>query len=487
MIALLVGCAAAPRDPAKTEVAPGHGLLAARIVAHVPHLRIGLILTLRRLDRSGEVTLRSTHLPHARTAVFLEPLPPGRYRLDRVATFKGNAPLSSLPGEFDISANRVTDLGLIVLVFASLEQEPGFFITKTGRYVAVQERNARDTTAMLCALPPEVRARLRADEPLRPELQGNAQLNRRVLAAAKAHAGIVSQSALVPGQPVAFGRMLGQILAWDPGTEEGRAFDTGRSLNVLSVAFASDGSLLAGMEEGVVLWHRGGEWRELARPGGNGPVEFVGQAPSGEYFALVRDPEGFRLLSARDPQSAWSVARSFPVERAQAWLAAGKLVVIAWPRDLAPAGIHVFDPATRQWSQRDGTIDDRYEVLHDGSIVATSRGYRALHMRRSGGFGATEWRSTLMDETQNALFTDTTTVYRILLPQFGAERVQMIERSDDGGFTWARVGRVWRTGSGVWLSALPKPRWLLSSSPVGELSVSRDDGASWQPLKAGPE
>jgi hypothetical protein len=59
----------------------------------------------------------------------------------------------------------------------------------------------------------------------------------------------------------------------------------------------------------------------------------------------------------------------------------------------------------------------------------------------------------------------------------------MIERSDDGGFTWSQVGRVRLNRGTVGLFALPKPQWLLSSSPVGELWVSRDDGTSWQPLR----
>jgi len=217
-----------------------------------------------------------------------------------LSTLAGTAPLHALAGEFDISADRVTDLGLIVMVFANLERETGFITAKTGRFVTAQEISERDTAAVLSALPPEVRARLRTDDPLRPILQANADLNRRALAIAKAHAGIVSTSALVPGQPIAFGRMLGQILMWDPGTGRWRALDTGRNLNVLSVAFASDGSLLAGLEEGVVLSSRGGEWRELAGPAGNGPVEFVGQARS------VRPGGAPPCWTKRSPPCTWA-------------------------------------------------------------------------------------------------------------------------------------------------------------------------------------
>jgi len=486
LLALAAGCAT-PRDPAKTEIPPGNGLLAVRIVAHVPNApvhSVGLSLTLQRADGSGAVTVRSTNLPFSSSADILEPLPPGRYRLDYLQAYKGKAPLSSLSGEFEVLPDRVTDLGLIVLVFTNLDEkrETGFFVTRltSGRFVAVQESSAADTASMLLALTPEMRARLHAGDPLRPKLAANEEANRRVLAAARAFAGIVSSSALAPGQPVAYGRALGQILVWDPGTERWRVHDTGRRLNVMSVAFAADGNLLAGLEEGVVLEHREGAWCELARPGGNGPVEFVGQAPGGEYYALVRGPERSTLLSARDPYKGWTLVRSFEGKRARAWLAAGKLAVIIWPGVNETSAIHVFDPATRQWSgQAAGTADEHQEVLPDGSIVSM-RGYnrvvRVLEIRRARGFGTAGWHSNVMDETVSAVFADERTIYRTRLPDSG----NRIERSDDGGVSWASVGEAKPRER---LLALPKSRWLLSSTPVGELSVSSDDGATWERLR----
>jgi len=488
--AVLAGCAAPPRDPGKAEVAPGQGLLAARVTTQIPdvpmrpHDRAGLVgagLMVQNVDLKREYRMTRTASRETGTVGFLEPLPPGWYRLERVGTQRGTASLQSLPELFEVRADRVTDLGTIVLVFANLEvtQEAGFLSTKvkTGRYIAVQAHNPPDTAAALRALTPEMRTRMRADEPLRAVVQPNEKLNRDALAFAKVNAGFVSKSMLAPNQKVAFGRKLGQILTWEPDADRWRVYDTGRTLNVTSVAFAGDGSLLAGMEEGVVLAQRDGAWRELAWTGGSGPVEFVGQAPSGEYFALVGGPEEHKLVSASDPGTARSMVQSFPTtERARAWLVAGRIIVIVWPHDLKPASIHVFDPATRQWSQREAPKEDEYEVLNDGAIVATSRRFDGVHMRRLDGFGAAEWRTNAMDRTISAYFADATTAYRL---RFGESGVREIERSADGGFTWTPVGQTAQIGL---LHPLPKPQWLLMSSPVGQLMLTQDGGAVWEPL-----
>ena len=114
------------------------------------------------------------------------------------------------------------------------------------------------------------------------------------------------------------------------------------------------------------------------------------------------------------------------------------------------------------------------------SIVANSRGGFAFHMRRLDGFGAAEWRINAMNKTFDAFFAGATTAYSVRVAESG---VWEIEHSEDGGFTWTSGGQTSRTGLPYpVLHPLPKPQWLLMSSPVGELTLSRDGGNIWEPL-----
>jgi hypothetical protein len=503
-LALLAGCAMtdeqrAQLDPATTEVAPGQGLLAARVLISIraSPLKSGYaILTLSRPDGS-RLSIRSKTTGRAEAAVFLEPLPPGRYELHELGDGQVWAPLKSLSGSFEVATGRVTDLGALVVVFSSIARRPGMFVSEVGRFVAAQASAPEDTAALLGSLPEHIRQPLLEREPLRPSIAEDPHVNGAALAYAKARAGIHSRSALVPGEPIAFGRALGQVGVWHPGTEALYALDTGRTLNVRSVAFARDGSLLAGMEEGVLMAFRGGAWRTLPPPSGNAAIAFIGQADSGEYLVLAVGHRAARLLSQEGLDAGWKLEREFPMghhDAANAALGGGRLVVIVRDRSEGLPAIHVLDLRTREWTSASPPADGALQVLRDGTLAATTREYmRGLRNFASRDFGQT-WEALQTDKEGAAVFFDARTVYLLWTekPAFMQETVATttwIERSRDGGRSWESVGSLVRPfisgfslgATGVY--ALPKPGWFLSSSATGELEVSPDEGSTWQPAR----
>lgn len=503
-LVLIAGCAVpegdrSKFDPANTMVAPGEGLLAARALISVPGspLKSGYaILTLRRPDGS-RVSIKSKTPGRAQSAVFLEPLPPGRYELHQLGDGQVWAPLKSLPGAFEVAAGRVTDLGALVMVFSSIELRPGMFVSDVGRFVAAQAPASEDTAVLLASLPDGIRQPLLEREPLRPSIAADPHVNGAALAYARARAGIHSRSALVPGEPIAFGRALGQVGVWHPGTEAWYALDTGRTFNVRSVAFARDGGLLAGMEQGVLMAFRGGTWSTLPPPAGNAAISFIDQADSGEYFALAEEQQAIKLLSQEGPGAAWKLERAFAVSSngtANAALGGGRLVVILRDRSASLPEIHVLDLRTREWTSASPPADGALQVLRDGAMAATISDYmRGRRTFVSTDFGTT-WEALQTDKEGSPVFLDSRTVYLLVTekPAFMQLRTVdtvWIERSRDGGRSWESVGSLVRpvtsgmSHGATGFFALPKPGWFLSSSGTGELQVSEDEGRTWQPLR----
>lgn len=495
--ALLAGCAMpeaqrARLDPSNTQLAQGEGLLAARVVVNISPSPLNLpaaSMTVVPANGSATRSLINKAAAGGNTALFLEPLPPGRYRLSGLVSGMGNitirAPLDKLLADFDVQAGRVTDLGAVVLAFTSA----GF---ASGKYRVGSLASPQDTDAVLATLPADARERLLGEPPLRAANELDPRGNAGTLAIARALASITVQAGTGQGEPALFGRTLGMVSLWDPKREAWTTLDSGRSFSVRSVALARDGTLLAGMDEGVLAAHKAGLWRTLPAPVPNASVLFVGQGAGGEYYALVESRTEFLVLSAPDPAGPWAELRRLPMQRflnpghnsrAQAALAADRLALIYFPGGAASPEMHTMVPATRQWDKTVLAHDGPFDILGDGAVVTTTGTAFNRALQWSRDWGRTWVRTPLENWAQLPTFVDARTVYMSRLDKIGAfsaaNTVMSLMKSQDGGATWTSMGELPKFSTRLY--ALPKPGWLLLSTQLGQLYSSSNDGKSWAP------
>jgi hypothetical protein len=128
----LFGCAMpqaqrAGLDPTNTAVAPGQGLVIARLVTNTTSAPIVLgnaALSVREVNDKGlgyGYVLENKAAANATSALFVQSLPPGRYQPISLVSGAGGitltAPLEKLSQAFEVEADRITDLGALVMMF----------------------------------------------------------------------------------------------------------------------------------------------------------------------------------------------------------------------------------------------------------------------------------------------------------------------------------------------------------------------------------
>jgi hypothetical protein len=495
----LAGCAMtqaqrAGLDPAKTVVPPGQGLVIARLVTNTTSAPIVLgnaTLSVREVkgDKSygyGYV-LENKAVPGATSALFFQALPPGHYQPIELVSGAGGitltAPLEKLSKGFEVEADRVTDLGALVMVFESV----GAF---AGKYGMAHLASPDDSAAALKALPQDLSQRLTAQPPLRAGGSADSTANNLALREALSRASITSSSPLIEGKPMLFGRTLGLVSLWDPERQQWMHMHTGRSFAARATAISNDGTLLVGMDQGVMLARSGPEWEVLPPPARNASILFIGQSVHGEYFVVAEDHSAFVVLSSETLAGPWNELQRFAAgrflnpshnSRAQVALTPSRLAVIFSPGGTSRAVLHTFDLATRQWESTE-LADTGYAIPADGQLVTSGGTAFNPAMQWSTDWGKSFKRIPLENWSILPAFRDEQTIYVRRLEKMGLvsanESITMLSRSRDGGATWEQMGELPKFMTQLYV--MPRPGWLLATTMIGDLHVSSDDGRTWK-------
>lgn len=505
-LASSAGCAAQESqlraiDPSAVSVPPAQGLLALRIVSNNvrgaqntgaaggPLFFGSARLTLKSVPNGKTYKLDNKAGRSAGYALFLEPLPPGRYQVVEMTTQAGlyitGAPLDKQTAPFEIEADRITDLSALALIFAYATGTQGEF-----GIAQIVSMTPDDTTAALQSMNQDELKRLLAKPPLRPGTIVDPMTSMTVLMSGFDNASITAQAPMRDGQKIAFGRALGGISIWDPATQHWSSAGTGRSFPVRAVAFDTDGSLIVGMEAGLLLvQQRDGRYRRVAPPVPNAITLFIGRAATGEYLVVVEDRNTFVVASSPSLMPpAWTELRRIPIQRFMApstdtrlqfGLTREKLVVFSvtgGPGSEYTA--HGFDLTTRAWDDVKITTSfgglPRYTVF-DGGTFATQNGGSVFNraISWSDDWGRT-WRNTRMESSHFfPTFRDKATIYVYSRSATGGT----LSKSADGGATWTAMGPL--PAGFTEMYVLPRPGYLLTASTSGFLYVSADDGKSW--------
>ncbi|MGH8618045.1 MAG: WD40/YVTN/BNR-like repeat-containing protein [Burkholderiales bacterium] len=498
----LGGCAMSPAqrqalDPANTVVPDGQGLLVARVVSNLspsPILFRATQLRVRAIPDGDTRYLSSKAAPTAGGAIFLEALPPGRYQLLELTMQVGNgsssARLDRQVPYFEVQANRVTDLGALVIAFESA----GIF---SGKYRVGFLPSPTDTDSVLQHLPTSLRDRLSAIPPLRVVLAKDPEDNQQILSFARTFSSITSQSELSDGLPVAFGRTLGIVSDWNPGTQAWSHVDTGRSFNVRSVSIEPNGTRLLGLEEGVLLLDDGFSVTAIPPPLTGASILFVGRRRNGEIIAVVEDRNNYVVFSSPGLKPpAWTELKRFPVERMvnpyldttpQIALARDRLVifigVIGWTADTV---VHSLDFATGAWESHPSAVSSivitKFIVLYDGTIISAGGTAFTRALFRSTDWGKTWVRKPQENWSMQPIVRDNNVMYMWRLDGLAlteSSSVSWLLKSENGGETWTLMGELPKYMSAIHI--LPKPGWLLLTTRAGSLYISNDDGKTWKP------
>jgi hypothetical protein len=478
-------------DPTAVTVPQGQGLLVARVVfgtTTVPFSNLGRVTAqVRSVPDDHRTDMTSKSGRQASHAVFLEPLPPGRYRLVGMTADTGttHAPLELAP--FDIEAGRVTDLGGIALMFTA--------VGNTGAtYRVAQMPTPEDTDATLATMNAGEVQRLSRQPPLRPSLIAS-QINAAIINDGLGGATITAGMPVRDGQRIAFGRTLGLVSLWEPTTQKWRNLWTGRSLPVQSIDLDGDGSPIVGMESGVLLAMRQGKWTSITPPVPHAAVRFIGRAGNGEYLAMADDRNDFVVASSPSLQEpVWTELRRFPIDRnlnpgldgsAQARLTKERLVVFHNPGGrFTSYTAHSFDLATRQWqaAAMEGYMNyaPRFDAFDGGTIVTIGGTAITRALAWSDDWGSTWSRKPVAGFALYPAFRDTRTIYLRVGGLYGAtSKTFALSKSEDGGASWVPMGDL--PGECREIYALPKPGFLLAVTIAGNTYLSTDDGRSWTP------
>jgi hypothetical protein len=487
---LLAGCVSVAPDPTKVEVPSGYGVLVVRVLANNPFTPLNFsnaALVLQQAQTDKEYLLSSKATAGDSEGLFFGSLPPGRYRLARLVTGKGNArysaPLNAQTKEFDLTAGRLTDIGALVMTFDSVGQ-------RSGNYHISIIANEADTNFVLKRIPATVLGTLPDPHPLRQDIAIDSADNQRAVAHAKSTSAVTVQSASADGKTVIFGRTLGLVSLWNSETDQWDSFDTGASFNVRSVNILPDGSQLIGCEQGALFLRAGGITKSVASPGA-GAIIFVGQSAKGEYLALVRKNRSATLFGSESLSSPnWHALKKIPygaVSTVASGMTNNRLTIVVGEMSLA-ATATVYDidldshetvsyPAGFTW-----LTPPKFEVSPDGTLVSVAGIPLNRKLLRSTDNGKS-WTSTpLADWVSNVLVRDAQTIYAQRADYggmfVGVKETSVLLKSSDAGQSWVEMGELPRFSMNIHF--LPRAGWLMVNDIAGNTHFSIDDGKTWR-------
>jgi len=483
-------------SPKAVQLAAGDGMLAVKVAINRQQVNRYFkkfhTLVVWNADRQQEFVLVDRSDSSATHSYFAGSLPPGTYAIRAIKSEVDNAQVEGwyrpdvkerFPG-FTVAAGRLTDLGSIAFIRA--HDPPG-----TGRHAWGQVDAPYDQAAELRQFAPALAATLAAQPALGWDADARLQTLRKTLDDMRSLSMQANAPARLADGTMLFGEAFGRIAVRTPAGAW-QTVQTPAALPIRAIHAASDGTLLAGSDEGILMIRRaaGAGWDQLALPVDDGSVIDIGPLPgTDELLVVLQTRDRFLGLStsrASPGTGTWTERFSRPRQlfRASGADAQGLVVrsgdslVFASGSLLARQETLTWDSKLRSWKpaalDTDG-VPYYWTVLADGSLVRFEgiplTGGRFFNMSSDGG-AHWEKRAKLPFRWGPLVFVSDQTGYVVCTagpPDF--ERVGNVDftpslwRTDDTGRTWTQV------------NGLPAfPRRLVDLGQPGHLGYASDDG-----------
>lgn len=489
---LLSACATAPMSELLTKMEPNKGAVLIKMEGNWLATVSSMSWTdvkVRRLPDGETFTLQSQSPLYYRRHVFAGQLPPGKYQVTELSgLFIGIIPhlLTSTSatesaaqsdlGSFTVEAGKVTDLGILV-AYMPIEKA-----NRTMRMTRVSSRPELEAT--LRRYVPEQKNELLSkptlgwDTPTAPNKALLEEAKRNVLATGRAYTA-------ANGDYWA-GAQLGQILRRQP-VGKWTSFDTGYLMPV-SAVHADGQTILAGMDDGVVLISRDyASWKDISVPFG-GTIVAVGRMNSGEIVAIVHGKDAVKVyISPCCDRAQWQILREIPFE-GHLFVSTARVLpdgILMLTQKTKAFGtdfdIYRYNAQSRKWDDGPGQ-NTVVRASADASLLcgndrySTDRGVSWTKVELPGGM---------------MICRDSKTLYTQKLSAMGWSNSDFtLSRSRDSGKTWENIEGKLPDYAGVssldlfsiigYIEPLQTPGHLLLRTNDGRIYTSPDDGNNWK-------
>ncbi|HTO52562.1 MAG TPA: hypothetical protein VMR50_04175 [Myxococcota bacterium] len=495
-----LGCATQPVLTPDSRFAANDGLVVLRVVSNLEYPG-WYRLTLKADGSTDSFQLNPVPYAVQGSYVFAALLPQGLYTPDQLLggrnegsyVYQVTAPLTTQLGTFRVEPGRVTNLGTLVY-------QPGTKLDKQGSQFWV----ALDPT------PAPARELLRAHYAnLAEAVSGKPELGwasqravaerPAILSAARASARALNGAVVTPGNTVYAGGRLGQVFVGPELGSRWLRLDTGSVHELLCVLPLGDGRILAGGEEGLLVYSQDGgkAWRPVALAHPNEMVSYLAAAPDRTLYLVAESETDTVIYTSSDPAAGWHELKRFgPLPEGSLWwgpqswkekrtpsgatlraqpyaLTARALFVLRQPKT-----IYRYDLQERRWDESDSAPAPIFsiETTGDGYLFAIPVG--GLKM-----FGSPDGGKTWQSREYFALhvppaFADRDHGYMAALP-YGLTQSWRTMKTTDGGSSWTESGKLPANTYAERLVLDPSGKKLIALTPSHQLYVSSDDGQTW--------
>jgi len=452
-------------------------------------------LHVRNVSTGKESILKDRAPPCFEEELYVGALPAGAYELRAFENFfaggwiSGSQTLkvSTAPGPFHISAQRLTDLGTMVFLrpLFPLESREFRFALEPSELAITRIQALIDSVA---------RDPMLAAEPFSWDARDN-ELAALRLSTAERHAtqDLHREGFRTPTGDMMFGEAFGQLVVRN---EAGHwSFQQLPTIGpITSVAQSKEGVVAAGSTEGG-LWLRirdGAPWEPRGLPRADAVVRYLAFDDAGRLLAIAETSESLRVYSMDFPSGNWRDVHQFAATRLPrpdialftgAFLRNDQLRIFTMEGSFFKAGPHISS-----LSLADGHADTvsvitvrTIRAMPDGSLYGMSAGSPLLQTLRVSTDGV-KWESRGSPKwAMDVVFRTPDEGYILrddhsLRPISGAK--VSLWKTVDGGRTWQKLSDAPDGSTKIIPLAAPTEMLLVTSD--GLTFLSSDGGKTWQ-------
>ena len=279
-----------------------------------------------------------------------------------------------------------------------------------------------------------------------------------------------------------FGQVLHKQFDWE-------LLDTGYNQEISTVTPLSDGKLLAGGEDGLLLWSsdKGQSWNTVALPEPNSWVYYTAENNKNEVFIAAASGSTvavYKTPSVENPN--WTKLKEFGINRKKLHESVPKLSLTTENLIVVKDSVYAYDFATSEWKNRSMPFEpehvrEQVNILDDGTIVAYDASGKMYRVYKTSNLGKTWDKQGATMQISSMVFIDGQTGYSIN-PKPGLSGEKIVLTTSDGGKTWVKASDA---------PALVNPRLVADAynqmlymvGDTGKVFRSTDFGNSWNPIR----
>lgn len=490
-VGLLSACGGGNLSKTST-LSGGEGLMLVKIISNsvlndpeFPHWHT---MTLKRTDvkPASLVTLKpnATMQGYANTLTFARSLPAGKYLISTLSSNSKTKPNSLLVKKFglafEIKAGHLTNIGNII-------HQPQGNLAARKTYSIGHEADDEGAKNLVSKHFPALAKQVFSKPIVHMKRSKNRDRRfRDVMRHAKANSAVLNNMVFNNKGHIYAGGRLGQILRKEFDWER---LDTGYNRDISTVRPLSNGKILAGGEDGLLLLSsdKGQTWNELTSPNANSWISFVGENNKGEVFVAAVQKEQvsiFKTNSINAPQ--WQKLKDINISANNLLTAKPKITITSEQLIVVSDGVHSYNFASQQWDSNSlpfvaENVSQQYTILDDGTILGYRQTGKMNRVFKSVNRGKTWDEQGATMKISSMIFIDGQTGYSVN-PKPGAPSEKIILGTRDGGKTWAMVADAPKLVNPK-LQADAYNQILYMVGQSGKVFISSDFGQTWSPIR----